>query len=186
MMPAAPPASASKVLSVSNCRASRQRPAPSAARIANSLLRETAPRELQIRDVRAGDQQHAKHRREQQLQTVAIITDGRFKQLHSVDAPRGVCVGILLLERGGDRVEIGVRLRQSHARLESAKRREPGMIPALQHVLLRAHIIQWRVDLRQARIANLRRQHTDNLARDTVDDHLPAENISCTTKLALP
>ena len=39
-IPAAPPASANKTLSVSICRTSRRRPAPSAARIAISLVRE--------------------------------------------------------------------------------------------------------------------------------------------------
>ena len=41
-IPAAPPASATKVLSVSNCRTSRQRPAPKAVRTAISCCRPAA------------------------------------------------------------------------------------------------------------------------------------------------
>ena len=56
--PSAPPASASTTLSVSSCRTSRRREAPSAARIATSRSRVATARQHQVGHVGAGDQQH--------------------------------------------------------------------------------------------------------------------------------
>ncbi len=59
------PDAESNRLSVRSCRTSRRRPAPSAARIANSRCRAEARRQQQVRDVGARDQKHHAHGREQ-------------------------------------------------------------------------------------------------------------------------
>ena len=55
--PSTPPASESRVLSVSSWRINRPRPAPRAARIASLSLATHQPRERKIRNIRARDQQ---------------------------------------------------------------------------------------------------------------------------------
>ena len=60
--PAMPPTSESSTLSVSSCRTSRPRLAPSASRTASSRRR-AAPRQQQVGDVRARDQQHRRRPR---------------------------------------------------------------------------------------------------------------------------
>ena len=56
--PPAAPAAASSMLSVSNCRTSRDLDAPTAARMATSSERPRATRQQQIRDVGAGNEQN--------------------------------------------------------------------------------------------------------------------------------
>ena len=57
-----PEITASSVLSVNSCRASRARLAPIARRIAISRRRPEDARQQQIRNIHAGDQQHKSHR----------------------------------------------------------------------------------------------------------------------------
>ncbi len=59
------------MLSVSSCRTTRMRPAPSASRVAISLRRRRGARQQQPRDVGAGDQQHDADRGEWQVRETA-------------------------------------------------------------------------------------------------------------------
>ena len=61
--PSTPPASASSSASTSTMRTRRSPPAPSAERTASSLRRDVDARQLQVREVRARDQQHDDHDR---------------------------------------------------------------------------------------------------------------------------
>ena len=53
----------------------RPRPAPIAARMASSRERAAQPREQQVGDVAARDQQHQPHRRQQDEQPQPVVAD---------------------------------------------------------------------------------------------------------------
>src|SRR6266481_416176 len=68
--PSRPPTSETRTLSVNNCRTSLPCPAPTASRIAISRVRRRPPCKLQVRNIRASDQQEQPHRSQKQPQTL--------------------------------------------------------------------------------------------------------------------
>ncbi len=80
-----PPASDSSVLSVSSCRTSRQRPAPSARAHGQLAIAAQHARQREVGDVRAREQQHQAGRAEQDQQHLARA---RRQLLEHVRGPR--------------------------------------------------------------------------------------------------
>jgi len=78
--PKPPPARESSTLSVSNWRATRSRPAPSATRTAISRCRAAARREQEVGDVRAGDEQDKRDRAQQHEQRPLHVADDLLVQ----------------------------------------------------------------------------------------------------------
>src|SRR5205085_2035981 len=110
----------------------RQAPAARAERAANRefFSANEHPGELKIRDVRARDQQHANDRTEEHVKTLPVLADGRVQQTLEREASTGVRVRIFLLERGSDRVHVGVRLLEGRPGFQSTNRAETRMIIA--------------------------------------------------------
>src|SRR6185503_17434983 len=83
--PAAPPRTARSKLSVNNWRNTRARPAPNAARTANSVSRLRA-RQLKIRDIGGGNQQHKGDGAQQQAERAAqFLRAEHFAQVAALE-----------------------------------------------------------------------------------------------------
>ena len=115
----APPARASSMLSVSSWR--RDPRAARAERLADRdlLPPRRGPREHQVRDVRAGDEQHEADRPEQDQQRLPNprVDDAFLKAAHD-DAPPGVRHRVLLAQTAGERGELRLGLLDRDARPE--------------------------------------------------------------------
>jgi hypothetical protein len=85
---------------------------------------------LQVRNIRAGDQQHAHHSGNQEIQAGAIIADCCFKQWPQPHSPPCIALRIFFLQIDGNRIEIARRLRHRHTRFQSAKARKTLVIIA--------------------------------------------------------
>ena len=122
--PPVPASSASTTLSVSICRIRRRRPAPTAARTTSSRPRAGGARQQQVRDVRARDQQHERHRGEQHEQRLSRVADDDLLHRHDGDALVAVAERILLPEPRGDARHLRLRLRDRHAGRQAGRRRD--------------------------------------------------------------
>ena len=112
-IPRSPPASASKMLSVSNWRTMRRRPAPKATRKAISLRRVVARDSKQAGDIGAGDQQHQAHGTEQDNQLAANVAGQIALQRDGGRIAIPVArhgIGERFAELGDDRLDLAVRL----------------------------------------------------------------------------
>ena len=96
---------------------SRQRPAPSAARIPISRLRTGRAREHQVGDVGAGDEQHEPNRAEQEQHPRPHPPDQVVMEADDAHAPAWAPLRVLLVERHGDAVHLLVRLFESTRRV---------------------------------------------------------------------
>ena len=166
----------------------RQSPA---ARAERAAYRQFSPahehsRELQVRHVRARDQQHAPDRAEQQIKTLPVSADGRFQKQLGRDSAARVRFRIFLLERNRDRLEIGAGLFQSYSRFQPAERAETGMIIAKQNTRLDSDITKRHVDFGEPRKAHRGWEHADDFAGDAIDHDLLAEHFARRAKTAAP
>ena len=120
-MPAPPPTSASTRPSVSTCRTSRRRAAPIAIRTATLAPPRGSPRQHQVGDVGARDQQHAADRAEQHEQrTPGFFRHQPVVDRRHLDAPAPVRLREFRLELAGDRFHLLLRLGDRVARLDPA------------------------------------------------------------------
>ena len=117
--PPAAPSMLSAALSVSIWRTSRPRSAPIAARKRELAQPAGAARQQQVRDVRARHQQHDDHGGRRAAAAPAAIRRPSSRAAESTHhALIGVVGRILLLEPGGDRLELGARLLDRDAVLQ--------------------------------------------------------------------
>ena len=73
------------------------------------LLPVGGPRQQQVRDVGAGDEQHEGDRAQEQHQGRAQVADDRVEERLQGHALPGVAVGKLLGQAGGDGLHVGAR-----------------------------------------------------------------------------
>ena len=181
-VPSAPAASERMRLSVSSCRTRRPRPAPSAARTVISRCRARGPRQQQIRDVRAGDQQQQADRAEQHPDVAGDPARERLLEGQQADAPLIRELGRLpLLQVRDDRRQIRFGLRIGHARLQPSEQvdvahafDDPAALERDRHV-----------DVRAAPHEALRHD-ADHGAHGVVQPKLAAEHVRVAAELALP
>ena len=115
----------STTLSVSNCRTMRPRPAPSAVRTAYLAAPARGPRQEEIGDVRAGDEQHERDAGHHQIENERdLIGQKRLAERAEVRAPPLVRSRVLAGQAAGDRVEVLAHAVDGHARLHPAKRKQ--------------------------------------------------------------
>ena len=128
------------MLSISSCRISRPRLAPSDRRTAISCSTRRRARQQQVGDVRARDQQHETddhHQQPARRHEVAAEgrVDRRLGQRHQRDAAAAIVVRILLRQRGRDGIHVGARLLDGDARLQAArhlKEQRAARVPVVQ------------------------------------------------------
>ena len=97
-------------VSAKRWRSSLPVPAPSAMRTAVSCRREDDPRQHEVRDVRAGNQQHAADDAEEQHQRQPHLPDRRLVEALDMGAVPSVRLRKLDRQRAGHRRELGTRL----------------------------------------------------------------------------
>ena len=160
---------ASNVLSTSSCRAIT--PAAGAQRCAHRDFSSASQRagELQIRNIRAGDQQHAHHSGKQQIQAGAIIADCGFKQRPHRHSPTRVGLRIFFVQIDGDCIQIAHRLRDRHTRFQPAKARPTLVIVALSHPRFLCDFAERKQHIRIPAELKFSWEHADDLALQSID-----------------
>ena len=115
----------STTLSVSNCRMMRPRPAPSAVRTADLAAPARSPRQQEIRDVRAGDEQYERDASHHQIENERdFVGQKRLAKRAEVRSPAFIRSRVLAGEAAGNRVEVLTHPIDGHARLHPAKRKQ--------------------------------------------------------------
>ena len=171
--PATPPSAPSTRLSVSSCATSRPRLAPSATANGHLFLASRASREQQVGEIGAGDQQHQHDGAERDIDRLAQgdrrpAAVERFDRDAPILLPGWDRVGDLR----ADRQQVGMRLLERHAGLQSADRIQP---MRAGRAFLRREGIQSpeaRRLLQRTRamtIERARRQHADDAMRLVVE-----------------
>ena len=108
-------------LSTRSCWTSRARLAPSERRIASSRARARAANEREVGDVRAGDEQHAGHGRQQRVERQRHVgVDDVLAQRHERGRPSGTLPRVVARDPGGYGGQAGTRL------IRRGPVREPG------------------------------------------------------------
>ena len=119
-----------------------QPPAARAHRGAHRQLfaaRERA-RQLQVGDIRAGDEQNAADGGEEEMKILPIIAHAGVEQGARSDPATGIGARIFSRQFMRDVVEIGARLLQGHAWFEAAQSGKARMVVALQDIFLGAQV----------------------------------------------
>ena len=126
-IPRAPPRTDSSRLSVRSWRTIR--PVPLRARGGSELpLPGRGPREQQVRDVGAGDQEHEPHRPEEDPERRSDLAEERVAQRTRNGPVAGVGLGIRLLEVAHDAGELGPRRFEARPGSQPAERAHPRVI----------------------------------------------------------
>ena len=114
----------STTLSVRSCRTMRAPARAERRSHGDLLLARQRSRQQQVRDVRAGDQQHESHRRHEHEQRQPHAADRLLLQRQHAKrqaAVRRIEVRVLAPETGGERVELGPRLLDRRARRRASR-----------------------------------------------------------------
>jgi len=98
------------------------------------LLPRLGPRQQQVRDIRARDQQHRADGEQQHEERGPHLAEHLGGRGHDRQPElRIVVVGIRLQKSARDGVDLRLRLRQRHARPDSSQRKQP-VIPSLARI----------------------------------------------------
>ena len=143
--------------------------APGAQRASdrNLAFARSHPRQRQVGEVRARDQQHEPDRRQQHPQRALHVADDAVVKWREIYPHSGIRVGILLLQPRGDDIHLGLHLRDANAGFQMSDGAEDAELAVL-HLLRRVgHPHQPRVRARPARggLQGLRHARRRALAR---------------------
>ncbi len=184
--PTTAPEAASSPLSTSDC--AHQREAAGAKRRAHREVtrRPGGPRQHQVRHVGARDQQHQPHRAEQHPERPADAAHHLLVRRHQLHAPPRVRVGMLLRQFRGNRVHLGLRLRDRLAGRQPsddpvhpvrAREQRPGVERERRPQL---HLAIARGELEPVR------HHADHFERLTIELQRLARHVRAAAEPALP
>ena len=131
------------------------------------------PREHQVGDVRARDEQHQRDARHHQPDHPCDVRrDEALAQRHERHFPVLIGIGVLLGEPGGDRAHVCARQVDRHARLQPRHRQQI----ATGAWLSGRDGLEWNPDLLAVGVLESRRHHADDDRRECVDEHRLAEH----------
>ena len=180
------------MLSVSSCRTSRCRLAPSAVRIATSFSLPADARQQQVRHVGARNQQHQRHRPEQHQQRPAHVSHHLLLQPHHVHAEGAVAL-VLLADPAGDHVDIRLRLLNRNSALQP-HHDVIVLVPAPLHGIrpqrqrqIHVHLVHR--PLRRHHLCvhrELRAKHSRHRDRVPVERDRPADDVRVRVEQPLP
>ncbi len=145
-----------------------------------------ALREQQVRDVDAGDQQHAGHDQHQQADRGAHASHHVFVQGLDEDAEVGVVVRIRLGELTRHDVEAPLRLGDRDARREPTHGAQPVRAPNVHQACERTRGRQWQPHVHLGGVIEARRHDADDGVGDRVEVNRSSEQCRVTAELAAP
>ena len=185
-VPSPPPAAANRKLSVSSCRTRRVRLAPRAARTASSLRRALVRASCRLGDVGAGDQEHAEHRAEEEVEALPVRTDAGVEEAFRFDAMSFVGIRVACLQRFGDAFHVCGGGGQRDAGFEPSEDAQAVVSATQKRARLFADVAEGNEHLRQAGKRHRRRQHADDFARRTVHQDALAQHVGVSREPAVP